>query len=529
MKHTYLSVAVAVAAIGTCLFAAGARAQFTVQTQRIGTFMAEFPDGPNVPVNRRHVLGTDMGFTATWRGQGIMLFGDSIPSEESPPAANVSDINHDDAWGFWSMANSSRNAVPTFYIYAKTQRVVTRATGDINMAGARTPAGIASFNESYWWGLFARVGAFRTCSNDSHCQGLACDTGLRAYTPPSLPGLVANPLICVAANPACAQATPGQTGICRDTSTSNPMRNFVAPATPYLDTIGVYALSQSEQRRVLTVATIHQFGPNSQIVPTSYTTVPWLTNKFTNVTMRATRSLADYRVPAAEVQNDNTLWVWGRPSYWTNTTASAPADVFLARQYRTSLPATGDATTVLNLVYRKSDGTWSTNQNDAAKLTATDGWADGVAGHLNFTFIEGANKWLMTYGGGLPTAFDSVGGPLPVTLSESVKTDGTIKMRIADNPWGPWSAPVTALGPFDASICHQLHDDNLGTGDRCGGNNLPPSQFSLIFGPGSLYGANVIEGWTTWSAATRNAEIGWVVSTWNPYEVHQMKSTIHIP
>lgn len=102
MKRIYLFV-VAMLSLGTLLSSAGAKAQFTVQTERIGTFMGELIDSNNVPVARRHVLGTDLGFTATWRGQGIMLFGDSIPSQLSPPAANVADLNHDDAWGFWSM------------------------------------------------------------------------------------------------------------------------------------------------------------------------------------------------------------------------------------------------------------------------------------------------------------------------------------------------------------------------------------------------------------------------------------------
>lgn len=180
---------------------------------------------------------------------------------------------------------------------------------------------------------------------------------------------------------------------------------------------------------------------------------------------------------------------------------------------------------------------WSQNQNDAAKLTATDGWADGVAGHISVTYLEGPRKWLMMYGGGLPVAFDAVGGPLPASLSTNVKTDGTIKVRLSDLPWGPWSAPVEALSPFDDDpnddgddgICHHLHDGGPSTNDRCGGHNLSRSQFSLILGPGSLYAASVVEGWSNWNAATRNAEIGWVVSTWNPYEVHQMKSTIHIP
>jgi hypothetical protein len=298
-----------------------------------------------------------------------------------------------------------------------------------------------------------------------------------------------------------------------------------------------YLLSQAQQRKLLTVATIHEFGPNTAQQLSTYSTVPWITNKFTNVTMRTTRDFVDYKMPPLEPVIDNIVWIWGRPSYWTNTSAGAPAEVFLAAQYRSKLPKTGSNATKLDLMYRKADGTWSTSQNDAAKLTATDGWADGVAGHMSVSYLEGPKKWLMTYGGGIPVLFDAVGGPLPATLSEEVKTDGTVKFRVADHPWGPWSAPVEALSPFDEDpnddgndgICHQLHDGALiGNNDRCGGNNRPPSQFPLL-GPGSLYGSSVVESWTTWSSATKKAEIGWLISTWNPYEVHQMKSVLTFP
>lgn len=536
MKSSHLSAAAL--AIGMCLFAAGAQAQLTVQTERIGTFMPELPDSTSVPVARRHVLGTDLGFTATWRGGAIMLFGDSIPSELSPPAASVADLNHDDAWGFWSLAGTSFNAVPTaFTMFAKTTRVITRSGNDLIMAGARTPAAIASFNETFWWGLFARVGAYMVCSRDSDCQGLTCDTALRLYTPPTIPGFAPpNPMVCIAANPACASVTQAL-GVCRDTSTNNPMRNFTAPATPYNDTVGSFTLSQDQQRKVLTAATIHEFGPNTSTALSSYSTVPWITNKFTNATMHTTRAFNDFRAPPLDPTTDNALWIWGRPSYWSNTSRNAPGEIFLAGQNRSKLPATGTLPAPLSLSYRKADGLWSPNQNDAAKLTAVDGWADGVVGHMSVTYLEGPKKWLMVYGGGIPTAFDAVGGPLPASLGEAQKTDGTIKMRLADLPWGPWSAPVQALSPFDDNtnddgddgICHHLHDGGLGTNDRCGGHNLPPSQFPGTFGPGSLYGVSVIDGWTTWDATTRKAKIGWVVSTWNPYEVHQMKSTITIP
>src|SRR5687767_11244048 len=113
MKRSHLFAAAL--AVGMYSFAAGAHAQFAVQTERVGTFIAEVPDSTSVPVARRHVLGTDLGFTATWRGNGIILFGDSIPSDLSPPAASVADLNHDDAWGSWVMAGSSFNAVPTTF------------------------------------------------------------------------------------------------------------------------------------------------------------------------------------------------------------------------------------------------------------------------------------------------------------------------------------------------------------------------------------------------------------------------------
>jgi hypothetical protein len=234
---TNMSVPIAAAmGLGTFLFAAGTQAQFSVQTERIGTFVGEYPDSPNVPVNRRHMLGTDLGLTARWGQYGIVLFGDSMLSQESPPAANVADLQHDDAWVWFLNQGTSRNAVPSYSVYARTSRVQNRVSNtDLNMAGARTPAGIASFNEAFFWGLFARFGSHQKCSSHTQCQGLTCDSDLRVYTPTTPPGApLANPRICFAANAACAQATPGQIGVCRDSSATNPMRNFTAPV-PYFD------------------------------------------------------------------------------------------------------------------------------------------------------------------------------------------------------------------------------------------------------------------------------------------------------
>lgn len=118
-------------------------------------------------------------------------------------------------------------------------------------------------------------------------------------------------------------------------------------------------------------------------------------------------------------------------------------------------------------------------------------------GEFGVTWEEPLQRWLMTYN----------------------CTNG-VQARLATTPWGSWSAPSTIFHPGeDAGLCRFMHDasqhcDNLAgdNGDAGGGSYGPyvMSRFTQPAGPGA-------------------ATIYYLMSTWNPYQVVVMRSTITAP
>jgi hypothetical protein len=110
--------------------------------------------------------------------------------------------------------------------------------------------------------------------------------------------------------------------------------------------------------------------------------------------------------------------------------------------------------------------------------------------------------------------------------------DGAIEARYAPAPWGPWSDPIVLLSPtHDPGIFCTLIMSKLG----CPGlmSYWPPMT------EGGLYAPFVLSRFTQEAASTSCyppprpvglivscATIYWLVSTWNPYVVVVMKSTL---
>ena len=93
--------------------------------------------------------------------------------------------------------------------------------------------------------------------------------------------------------------------------------------------------------------------------------------------------------------------------------------------------------------------------------------------------------------------------------------------RVADKPGGPWSeARILFDEACDRGFCHFMHVsyekshcDNL--------SDVPKENMS-----GGAYGPYVIPRFTKGDATTTT--IYWTMSTWNPYQVMLMKSTLRL-
>jgi hypothetical protein len=119
-------------------------------------------------------------------------------------------------------------------------------------------------------------------------------------------------------------------------------------------------------------------------------------------------------------------------------------------------------------------------------------------------------------------------GELSVSWNRNLRTwlmlyncdaDGGIVARLSDTPWGPWSAPALIFDPAaDAGSCYFIRGD----GD-CGPPGDPTSPQGADH-PGGAYGPYVIPRYTRGGPQTTT--IYYVLSTWNPYDVVLMRTTL---
>ncbi len=124
-------------------------------------------------------------------------------------------------------------------------------------------------------------------------------------------------------------------------------------------------------------------------------------------------------------------------------------------------------------------------------------------GELSVTWNRQLRLWLMVYGG-----------------------PGGMLARVAPAPWGPWSDATSLLGHEDQLACQLL----MGPGG-CGKRRdyWPTEHKHGHFVAGGLYAPLVLERYTRpgpASAGGSSATIYWLVSTWNPYQVSVVRTTV---
>jgi hypothetical protein len=161
--------------------------------------------------------------------------------------------------------------------------------------------------------------------------------------------------------------------------------------------------------------------------------------------------------------------------------------------------------------------------------------AQGIVNTTTVSFLPAPiNKWLMMYGGDLP----------PHLLADAMGTHatprtGSIVMRLAEHPWGPWSAPVEhlmagspdkvgdAYGPgglmfhgdcmdVENATCTDSDPYTLQLTGQCtmrGSNEI-----------GRLYAPGIIDAYTR-KNAQGGLDITWTISTWNPYATYLMETS----
>jgi hypothetical protein len=139
--------------------------------------------------------------------------------------------------------------------------------------------------------------------------------------------------------------------------------------------------------------------------------------------------------------------------------------------------------------------------------------AERSVGEFSVTWNRPLGRWLMLHGGGQGTPW--------------LAGRHRVVARVARAPWGPWSEPTAILGAEDHLDCHLVM-----VPDGCGARRDYWPDWHRKTGKflaGGLYAPYVLNRYTTAAGgggAPRGSTIYWVVSTWNPYAVVLMRTTL---
>ena len=481
--------------------------------------------------------GTDSGWTFVHHGKLEILFGDTWTNSHfpcDPPPTN------DDSQGILPLLNPGGVPPLTFETVPSSPTDLAtihlfRGTESLSMGFGKVA--LTGFSDGHVAvGAFGRQDFVR-CESPSSGAPPACPNGAGLTCSKDVgecqPAFLDIPVLC--------DATTG--GGCLQGQTCTQTTGFcIDPNSSQND-----GTASSER---FTVAHNIDLGIQRASAPTVYDSgIELPTNKFINMTSRTVKKFSlgghdnDYR------PGDDYLLVWGRPGFFGEQGRQDQLYLFAEK-----LPLKIDAHGRIDLHPRYFAGLngndrqpkWSNRPEDAAPL-ALDGRVAGnphealvIVDQMAVSFLPApVNKWVMLYGGDVPDIL-----LVDPTNARPGPNPGTIMMRFADNPWGPWSPPSPHLSPGNPGVV----GDPYGPGgflfhfacvDQPGATcaRTDPTRPLDVFNPGCapfpfpfdigrLYAVNIIDAYTRQNHEG-GLDVFWNVSTWNPYGVMMMKTTVN--
>lgn len=486
------------------------------------------------------LYGTDLGFTFEHDGQLFVMFGDTLAN----PDFICNDQPNDDTLA--TLPNAYEGGVPevSFMQQADSPDDFNRLhlmRGSTSLVLGFGKAPLTAFSDgARVFAIFDRLELTR-CETDALTGADACPTSDKfscstgvGECQPSYSGVVP-PLCNMSKKTGCFMGqtcTRARTPICVDTTSSQH------------DGTVEGAIAAAAQNTEIGVQRADDPGTFDSVL-----VLP--TNKFINVTARTVERFGSTSQDNDYRPGHGALLVWGRPRYAAE--GGREAQLYLMAH---SLPLTLDDANGLRFEPRyfagvdpaTGDPEWSPLQSKAKPL-AMDGRVDGdphEALHIvNQTAISWLGppieKWVMLYGGSLSDYL-----LLDPKQAEYTCAPGAIMIRFADHPWGPWSPPRPHLTPGNPSkLCGLYGPGGILYHSKCqdapsaacarpdallSTNNLLPSCVAglILWDNGRLYGASIIDSYTA-PNADHGLDVLWNVSTWNPYSVVLMKTTIGPP
>ena len=489
--------------------------------------------------------GTDLGFTMKHEGQLRIVFGDSwsaalvpsigplgddcqgticlqatgCPSGGTPLATGTAVQTFagtsGNFWAHWGpplvFRKNAFNLVAPLPVYAGGAGGTLLDMGPLKTPIAVFSNGISG-SGSGAFGLFTR--AEGVACTTSCAGGAVCDTsgtvGLTSAGVLCLPGSLdcRKQNICVDPTSTRGDSTPA--GILRKAV----FRLRVGNADPALE----------EQYYTRTWDT-HKFSNTSATTVESYSLAA-----AANHLRTGSPSVGNPQPASGTSTGVEKVFLWGRPGFIGSS--SFQAKLYFAVAEVPSYSSTG------NFAWQpwyyagdvNGNPTFSDVETNAAALKDINGSTVepiDIANQHSVRFVAELNKWVLLYGGDLePTLYE-------VGTNVTRNAQGAIFVRFADKPWGPWSVPQPLLIGGDASTGTgqyaaggMLHRQGCTPSSAC----IPGEPFwNLAFGrdePGFLYGANLIPEWTI-DRLNGTVDIYWNASTWAPYQVVLVRSTVH--
>ena len=207
------------------------------------------------------------------------------------------------------------------------------------------------------------------------------------------------------------------------------------------------------------------------------------TSKFIHISCEI---INNEKIDGLPINSGKGLLIWG-------SSVHRKSDVFLAHMPLNEI--TNKSSIRYFAGFASSDSKkalWKTKEEEAKPLFKAE-----CIGELSVRWNYYLNKWIMLYN------------------CDLCNTIGVL-IRLADNPWGPWSSPKIIFDPKDGygKFIHSPGNDNIY--DK--GRNRP-SDWGAVYGPYQI---------TPYSTGIkyRYTKIYFTLSTWNPYQVIQMSAII---
>lgn len=493
------------------------------------------------PIN---YYGTDLGFTYEHDGKIHFLFGDTWATEAYSPIEKSTGSRHDDSFGTVDLSAWSdpelitKKNIPSIKLGQNygTSEVSAIDPGHAMDLGKTPMHGFSNGTREF--GIFNIIKP-QGCMVDGDCDnGLSCDKGL-GYVGTHYFKEENLTLACL----------DGKTGCNTDTMVASK-------AAPVSDTgfcvdTGSTIRANTPAGRVAAVAVNQVIGLRSVDIPKYYTDIQrWLTNKFLNVTARPVADFAAAR-GAGHLNQDyrNTdgknrrVFLWGRPGFVGVNTKGRTLGLYFAY---VDMPAGSGFSWDVNYYIgldKKGIPQFSLSEIDAQPLDL-DSSRKGIhiderydiVNQMSVVWIDHLKKWVMFYGGGmgkLPTTALPDCGVLQLFAGYDCKDvvvgNGAVRLRTADDPWGPWSPPqdVIAGGDPDVPGSGQYGSGGALRHPACTKDGCAPHTETPFYNKneyGFFYSANIIEQWI--KPVGESVDVIWNVSTWDPYRVVLLKTRI---